>query len=662
MADPLSLKPIEGGERPYFGAPEEQPAAPRPALSIKAPEAPQKSFLARGEEHPKEYYSEMPATEIARRAYQQFLPSMGRALVSLPSALMNYEQTGSALGTLGRGLLGSANLYQEKDPERLKAQQEAVQSIIEPYTSVAGFKKTVAEDPFEILSTAATPFGGGLSRAGTLVGKVAPRTGKIIEGAGRLATDVMDPVQGALDVAGGVGSQVLEKARGVRDISTGVPRYSYEKAFEAGQIPNDEVIGQVASRIPGMQPTPVTGEMAKQAFGDYSKGAGDAVDFSTRSRNAAAAVRQESVSDWIATKGQLSGATKVDIPLAPAFDAVKDIRSRLPSAAYALDKEALKSINDVVDEAERALTKRYLAAPGDPAKKLFGIDQFKQELYQKAEKFPPGSIENKSLMQIYHGVKDSISKVAPDYVKLMDDWQAIDDELQNIQKSLGTGNKTAANTEMKKFMAAQRTPQGVALIERLGQKDPLIPFMVAGDSIHSGVARGAAGTAETYSVIPHLMNLGVQMSSMDPSRIGSALGLAAFQSAVQSPKLMGGLSYGLGKVSGSLPYRFGRDVMDASTRMYSPTAVALAHQRPEILEPVMRATTPEQTERPYFSAKNPVEISRATGGRVNRGMNAQMLIAAVERAKADGQKATESILEQPDEHVVQALKVANANI
>jgi hypothetical protein len=55
-------------------------------------------------------------------------------------------------------------------------------------------------------------------------------------------------------------------------------------------------------------------------------------------------------------------------------------------------------------------------------------------------------------------------------------------------------------------------------------------------------------------------------------------------------------------------------------------------------------------------------IGRATGGGVRLGMTSQMLIAAVERAKAEGQKSTESILEQPDEHVVRALKVANENI
>ena len=656
MANPLSLNPIEGSDRPYFGTPEEQPARPRAPLAVGPTEPAAPSLIARGEEHPKEYYAEMPATEVARRAAGQFLPSMGRAITALPSALINYEQTGSALSTLGKGLAGAANLYREKDPEQLRAQQEAFGSLVEPYTSVAGFKKSLAEDPFEILSTAATPFGGGITKAGTLVGKVAPKTGRLIEGVGRVATDIMDPTQGALDIAKSGVAGVAERARGIRDISTGVPSYSYEKAFEAGKIPNEEIIGQIPSRVPGVAPMPVTGQMAKEAFGSFSGGTGDAIDFSTRARNAADAVRQESIRDWANTKGVLTNATKVDIPLQPAFDSINEMRARLPSRTYAMDATAL----DALDSVERSLMKRYLSPQGDPAKQLFGIDQFKQDLYEQAKQYPQGSAANKALMNVYNGVKTSIAQVAPDYLKLMDEWQAIDDDLQNIQKSLGTGGKTAANAEMKKFMSAQRTPQGISLIERLGQKDPLIPFMVAGDSIHSGVARGAAGTAEKFSVLPHMYNIGAQMVSMDPSKIGLALGLAGMQGAVQSPSLMGATSYGLGRIAGSTPYRYAMPAMDVATRVASPASVALARQQPGIIAPIVSAATPVQEERPYFPGED--RTGRATGGRIGRGMTSQMLIAAVERAKAEGQKTTKSILEQPDEHVVRALKVANENI
>ena len=53
---------------------------------------------------------------------------------------------------------------------------------------------------------------------------------------------------------------------------------------------------------------------------------------------------------------------------------------------------------------------------------------------------------------------------------------------------------------------------------------------------------------------------------------------------------------------------------------------------------------------------------RATGGSVNRAMTADRLISLLESAHKNNQNKTESILEQPDEHVVKALKVANEHI
>jgi hypothetical protein len=81
-------------------------------------------------------------------------------------------------------------------------------------------------------------------------------------------------------------------------------------------------------------------------------------------------------------------------------------------------------------------------------------------------------------------------------------------------------------------------------------------------------------------------------------------------------------------------------------------------QKPQFEASVTAAEPKKDEGEDYFYTRT----GRATGGRINRGMNAQMLMAAVERAKANGQKTTESILNAPDEHVVQALKVANENI
>jgi hypothetical protein len=123
------------------------------------------------------------------------------------------------------------------------------------------------------------------------------------------------------------------------------------------------------------------------------------------------------------------------------------------------------------------------------------------------------------------------------------------------------------------------------------------------------------------------------------------------QLAMQSPDIQRGLSYTLGEMS-SKPVVKGAVGLAKGLVKSEPYVQPLAYQEERA----------RQNVEPLFSEKNPIEVSRATGGRINRGMTSQMLIAAVERAKAEGQKTTESILEQPDEHVVRALKVANENI
>lgn len=53
---------------------------------------------------------------------------------------------------------------------------------------------------------------------------------------------------------------------------------------------------------------------------------------------------------------------------------------------------------------------------------------------------------------------------------------------------------------------------------------------------------------------------------------------------------------------------------------------------------------------------------RATGGRVDPQIHAQRLILAAERARKEASGQTESLLEQPDEHIVKALDIAKRHI
>jgi hypothetical protein len=609
-------------EQPYFGAPEEAPL-------FKPAAPPQPTTF------PKEQYEKMPWRDVLSRAGQQLVPSAARSLSAIPSAIYNYPETGRAIKELGLGAAGRMGLYEEKDPEARARQAQMVETMVEPFTSVGGFKKTLAEDPYAILSAAATPFGGGLAKAGELVGATS-MAGRTLGGLGKAARYAMDPTQAAMGTVGDVAGYGLEKIRGIRDISTNVPRYSYEKAFEAGALPE--------------------GNIAKQAFKDFASGQGDAIEFSQRARKATEALKNQAMENWIATKGQMTGAATQDIPFDRVEQAIRDARARLGPQDLALDPTPYQTL----DLIENNLAQRAALPSGHPGRTLEGFDQLKQQLYNYAKtqgNTPSGSVA----MNVHSGVKNAINDVAPEYQALMDHYQAIDDQIQNIQKQLGTSNRTAANAEMAKFIKSQNTPEGRALINQLAQHDPVLPFMSAGSAVHSATATGIPGGLEKASLPLHALNIATGVLSANPFHALSAMGLAGAQTALQSPSLMGDISYKAGQLGATQAARAARKVPSA-VRTVQPVATQLVRIRPEIESEVIGSVTPMEEEAPYFPGPGEERRGRATGGFVRRGMTADQLIAAADRAKKQNQQTSKKILDAPDEHVAKALEIANQNI
>lgn len=85
----------------------------------------------------------------------------------------------------------------------------------------------------------------------------------------------------------------------------------------------------------------------------------------------------------------------------------------------------------------------------------------------------------------------------------------------------------------------------------------------------------------------------------------------------------------------------------------------------ELAPPPEKKALPASKAAPLLPppSKDEKRKGRAAGGGVAlRGRTAKALISAVERARKSIQQQTESILAQPDEHVVRALSVANAKI
>ena len=104
--------------------------------------------------------------------------------------------------------------------------------------------------------------------------------------------------------------------------------------------------------------------------------------------------------------------------------------------------------------------------------------------------------------------------------------------------------------------------------------------------------------------------------------------LAALSVGASSPMLTGATQYGIGAAAG-LP---------------SKVSPAIPYFAGEMME--------REKER----------TKHASGGRIGRGMTADMIIAAVKRAHNHGKTETEDMLNLPDETVAKALDIAKNGI
>ena len=111
----------------------------------------------------------MPWSQVVEKGVNNLIPSAWNSIKSVPSAIYNYQDTGRAIGQIASGAASKAEgLFNQQDPAQKAQNEAAINTLIAPYTSVAGFKKALAEDPFSVLTTAAIPFSGGAAGAGRL--------------------------------------------------------------------------------------------------------------------------------------------------------------------------------------------------------------------------------------------------------------------------------------------------------------------------------------------------------------------------------------------------------------------------------------------------------------------------------------------------------------
>lgn len=615
-------------------------------------------------------YSDMGWEEFGRKTLSNVPGDAWNMIKALPEAIYNYKDTAKGLYGIGKGLVSKAsdvplvatydNAGKEtqvipslrsiagappRTPEE-KAQVEqpldaAVQGFVEPFTSKEAFLRSIAEHPVGMAATASLPVtgvGGALVKGGELLGD-ASAVGRAVSGIGNTVKTVgqlADPTNAAIKGAETTGKAFKAAVPAVQAVTTGAPASAFIKAFDAGRLSGP------------------AGEAARSDFTSYLRGTGSASDFATSVNNAFDKLKDAETQKWVNEKGAITGAATKPVSFDPVMATFDETRlhygDRTPIGEYA-HPEA----NKALDEAQNAVM-AYATSKNPADHTVVGFDKLKQSLYDMASSY--GSPEAKrAVMAVWQSVRKQIADTAPDYDKLMSDYQALQAQLKDFNKTLGAGApNTAQNSLLAKVLRASQTPQKQQLLDRLTEIDPSIAYKVAGASLHDVIP---TGNIQRWIQAGGGLNWGynalMALAHGQPLGAVGAGAAAVGQAALQSPKLMAKTNEALGAGARHIVPVAGPIVKGAKVAAPVAAAAETVDQR--------NKSAFDFTDQPFEFTDSPdASGGMNSGGRVERKSGGRIkgnkISAEVKRVRALISQKTASILSMPDDAVATALHIA----
>ena len=545
----------------------------------------------------------MTFAEMGSQALQNVGPSAKAFGESLVQPFLQPKETAQAIGQLGSGLYGRGKeaLGFEATPEQKAAgaSVDAVgQMLQQRYGSKENAMRTFAEDPvgfFGDLSLALSGGGGLAARAPGVIGQA----GKAVATAGRYT----DPLTVAAEVPKAAAKATSTLFNIPASIHSGAAFSSLQAAEKAGVTKN-----------------PV--------FWAHYSGSAPAEDLVTRIRSGVSEAAQERSQRYLAGMSQTDATTalpynKVDDALVRARDIAmpRNAVFNMESDKVKLFQELSRKIDDWKANPQNTHT-------------IADFDYLKREIrdlgYSKA---PSGSPERRMVDEVANAAKDTIVSVDKKYANIMEEYAKASEKIKDMA-SLISGR--SSDTKISKLLRSYKTGDRSHLLDELYKRDPNLVYAIAGHDLGTWFPGGIRGT---------LTQMGLAGgSALATTGLGTFLHpMHALHAFMISPRISGGISYGLGRVGGFPARQLGK--------LPAGTAPALEEL----------GTLQQMQEEPRQQNRGG-RIPRASGGRLNGGLTADQLIVAAERAKKQHGKGTESLLDEPDEHITRALEIAKRHI
>ena len=474
----------------------------------------------------------MSGGNVAYQAITNIPSSAAKFGGDIYHAVTNPVETITNMGLLGAGAIKNALPKSvtdfitsiSKEPGQINKAVEIANAVggeyAKKYGSMEGFKTAIATDPVGTAADISMLLTGGGSVAAKLPGMVG-RAGETVANVGR----AIDPLNIAVNAVTKPARLAEALATPAVGLATGAGAESIREAAKAGAAGGEKAeafLGQLRGNAP-MESVVNTAkeavsELYKNRSESYLQGMGNVTS-------------NKAVLDFAPIDAAITRAEKVG-----TFHGIK-IRE---NAA-----DALAAIKSKIDE--------FKANPATDIRTIEGFDKLKQAISDIQQSQPYGTPARKVADEMYNAVKNEIIKQAPDYAKVMSDYETASALLKDIEGSLSLGKKATVDASIRKLQSIMRnnanTNYGrrVDLAKELAATgvpgaETLMP-QIAGQMLNSYTPRGIQG-----GVLPGAVGgAALTAAFTNPAALIPIAGGAL----ASSPRLVGEAAYYAGKAGGA---------------------------------------------------------------------------------------------------------------
>lgn len=477
-------------------------------------------------------------SDVAYGAATNLPASAGKYGKELYEAVTSPIETVKNIGMVGGGaiinqlpkgaqewLMGVAT-----DPQKMQQSVQMAQAVggeyAKKYGTMEGFKQALSTDPVSVIGDLSLLLTGGGAAASKVpglakAGQIASQTGRTIDPFNLATKAVTKPLQlaealatPALGSATGAGAEAIREAAGA-GLSGGNKAQAFLDQMR-GNAPIENVVNT-----------------AKDAVAELYRNRSDSYLSGMNKATANNAVLDFAPIDQAIAKAERIG-TFNGIPIREnAADALSKIKQKV---------EQFKS--------------------GDPTvfRTVEGFDKLKQAISDIQQSQPYGTPARKVADELYNAVKNEIVNQAPEYAKVMGDYETASALLKDIQGTLSLNKNANVDTSIRKLQSIMRnnanTNYGrrVDLAKELEATgvpgaDTLFP-QIAGQMLNSAMPRGIQG-----GVLPGVAGVGALTSGLSNPITALAIGGGALAS---SPRIVGEAAFKAGQLA-----RYPKQIADA---------------------------------------------------------------------------------------------------